>query len=188
MSKAIKSYLKDFYHALKVLILPSIFFITIGMVMGFYMTNGDYSDDIVRINDQRHFFDYFFQNLSICIMMIVGMVTFGLSSVYILFINGLIIGGAFKISIPYLMHPLQSLLLILPHGISELMAIMISGGIGFILLKEAILLLFAKKKKINFKNICKITCTGLVLVTILLFFSAIIEFYITPDINNFTTN
>lgn len=101
MSKAIKSYLKDFYHALKVLILPSIFFITIGMVMGFYMTNGDYSEDIVRINDQRHFFDYFFQNLSICIMMIVGMVTFGLSSVYILFINGLMIGGAFKISIPY---------------------------------------------------------------------------------------
>lgn len=120
--------------------------------------------------------------------MIVGMVTFGLSSVYILFINGLMIGGAFKISIPYLMHPLQSLLLILPHGISELMAIMISGGIGFILLKEAILLLFDKKKKINFKNICKITCTGLVLVTILLFFSAIIEFYITPDIHNFTTN
>ncbi|MEB2358921.1 hypothetical protein LAV39_14550 [Bacillus pumilus] len=42
------------------------------------------------------FFNY--QDLSICIMMIVGMVTFDLSSVYILFINGLMIGGAFKIS------------------------------------------------------------------------------------------
>ncbi|MER3123258.1 stage II sporulation protein M [Bacillus altitudinis] len=161
MIKKIKSYLIDFYHALKMLILPSIFFITIGMVLGFYITNEDYSEDIVRINDQRHFFDYFFQNLSICIMMIVGMITFGLSSVYILFINGLMIGGAFKISLPYLMHPLQSLLLILPHGISELTAIMISGGIGFILLKEAILLLFGKKKKIDFKKYAKLLVQGL---------------------------
>lgn len=79
----------------------------------------------------------------------------------------------------------KTLLLVLPHGITEYLAIIISGGLGFLFLRNAILMFRQKKKKfINMQEI-KGVLVGLILIFILLGVSALIEFYITPDITDF---
>lgn len=98
MNKRIRNYLTNIW-IFKWLFLVSAFIFNFGLIVGYIFT--DYSvTEIERISNDRpkEFYDYFFNNLMISYLNVIGMISFGLSSIYVLFINGVVLGGAIKVS------------------------------------------------------------------------------------------
>ena len=103
--------------------------------------------------------------------------TFGLTSIFYLFTNGFILSG----SIIENLHsgvPFIRFLLLIPHGIFEVPALLLSGAIGFKGVELVIRLCFLRKKIIAsmFRHIGILV----LLIICLLIAAAIIEAYITP--------
>jgi len=74
----------------------------------------------------------FLNNLQACIILFLGGVTFGLLTTFVLIVNGVLVGAVAQISmklqgLPFVIAALA------PHGIVELPALFISGGLGFML-------------------------------------------------------
>lgn len=183
MKNFVKKHISLFFCEFKYLLIISSVIVAISFVFGYMFSKPSESTDLIRLNSQAQFTDYFFNNLKVCIFIMIGVLSFGLSSMYILFVNGSVLGGAIKVSSPYLEHKGQIFLLLLPHGITEMLAILISGALGFLFLKNSILLLLERRKKFLDKKDITSFIIGFSLVVLLLFISALIEYYITPDIN-----
>ncbi|PAB59675.1 stage II sporulation protein M [Anaeromicrobium sediminis] len=93
----------------------------------------DYSMDSQRQWDYPLMSSYIMvNNISISLKAFVLGITFGIGTIYVLFLNGALLGGL--TALIYLNgNPTVYWSLILPHGILELTAIFISGGAGFLL-------------------------------------------------------
>ncbi|MDO8842223.1 stage II sporulation protein M [Methanocalculus sp.] len=74
----------------------------------------------------------FMNNLQACIILFLGGVTFGLLTVFILAMNGVIVGAIAHIALG-LQGGVFVIAALLPHGIVELPALFISGALGFML-------------------------------------------------------
>ena len=74
----------------------------------------------------------FFNNLQACILLFLGGATFGILTIFIMSLNGIVIGAIME-----LVHkdhtPLFVAAAILPHGIFEIPAFIISGALGILL-------------------------------------------------------
>lgn len=76
-------------------------------------------------------------NIKVAIMAFAYGVTFGIGTVFVLFLNGLMVGTTFGVCAKYGLF--KSLLaFIAPHGVLELTAIFISGGAGLMLGKAMV--------------------------------------------------
>ena len=79
----------------------------------------------------------FANNLQACILLFLGGATFGILTIFIMSINGIVIGAIMEI-----VHKDHSLLFVaaalLPHGIFEIPAFIISGALGILLAQSLI--------------------------------------------------
>ncbi|MCC9023247.1 stage II sporulation protein M [Bacillus nakamurai] len=118
-------------------------------------------------------------NAIACLFLTAGFFTFGLTSIFYLFSNGFILSGSIIESLHNGVPFYQIILLLIPHGIFEVPALLLSGAIGFKSVELVIRLCFSKQKKIMitmFKHM------GIMVLCIicLLIAAAIVEAYITP--------
>jgi len=79
----------------------------------------------------------FFNNLQACILLFLGGATFGILTIFIMSINGIVIGAIMEI-----VHQDHSTLFVaaalLPHGIFEIPAFIIAGALGIVLAQSLI--------------------------------------------------
>jgi stage II sporulation protein M len=119
----------------------------------------------------------FLNNLQACVLLFLGGATLGIFTMLVLAVNGMLVGAIVGLKLPE-----QGLLWIaaalLPHGIFEVPAILIAGGLGF-LLAEAILreVQGTGNAAAEAKRFGK---TFLRVVVPLLMVAAVIEAFITP--------
>jgi stage II sporulation protein M len=123
----------------------------------------------------------FLNNLQACIFMFLGGASFGLLTVFIILSNGVIIGAVME-----LVRQQQGILYvaaaILPHGVFEISAFVISGTLGFLLARD--LWLETKGTGDAAKEALALGRTFLLFVIPLVAVAAITEAFITPEIIN----
>lgn len=114
--------------------------------------------------------DYFTTNITACFLLILGIFTFGIPTIFGLFLNGLILGVVIDTKYLEGISAFKIFAGIMTHGILELPALIIAGYLG---LKG--LDFYFKKDKEWGKNL-----KLFILVTVLLFGAGLIEALITP--------
>jgi len=130
-----------------------------------------------KISNLEEFILILKNNLKVYLMLLLGSLTFGLSTFYIIFFNGL--------SIPILLSnvkPTDIIAYVIPHAIFEFLGFIIAGAAGFKIPYEITLYLLDKKEKPitneDIKEFLKLAGVSIVLIVI----AAFIEVYITPKI------
>jgi len=117
-------------------------------------------------------------NISVSLRAFVWGITLGIGTIYILFMNGSLLGAL--TALVYLNgNPSNYWALILPHGIIELTAIFISGGAGLMLAKGLLL----PGQHTRFQSVIKQAKNSVSLVIgviIMLVIAGIIEGFFTP--------
>lgn len=117
-------------------------------------------------------------NLVACFLISSGFFTFGLTSIIYLFTNGMILGESIVNKSDY--STIEILLLILPHGVFEIPALLLSGVIGF--KSISFLIQYFTNKKVDtfiksyFLNIALLSLIVILLVIV----GGVIETYLTP--------
>lgn len=117
-------------------------------------------------------------NIGVALKAFILGITFGLGTIYILYLNGAMLGGL--TGLIYLNgNPTVYWSLILPHGFMELFAIFVSGGAGFIIAYH--LLVPGDLSRAHSTILGGKKASSLILgVTILLVVAGIIEGFFTP--------
>jgi len=103
---------------------------------------------ILKIN----FLNILKNNILMIIYELLGAMTFGSSTLINLFLNGYVLAIYIKISYYYIHDYPNIILLVLPHGIFEIPAIIIAGAAGFKIPYEIIRYLTGKKEQILTKE------------------------------------
>jgi len=123
----------------------------------------------------------FINNLEASLMLFIGGATFGIITLIVLLTNGVIIGFVVEYAIK-LQGTAAVAAGIIPHGIFEIPAFIISSGLGFLLAES--LWLEYKGKDDAAEYAMKLSKIYLMTVVPLLAAAAIIEAFITPQIIN----
>jgi stage II sporulation protein M len=88
--------------------------------------------DIIGMTRAELAFTLFLNNLQACTLMFIGGATFGLLTAFIILTNGVVIGSVVEIAFQQ-QGPLYIAAALVPHGIFEIPAFIISGTLGFLL-------------------------------------------------------
>jgi len=121
----------------------------------------------------------FFNNLEACILLFLGGASFGILTIFILSLNGILIGSIMEI-----VHEDHSIVFvaaaILPHGVFEIPAFILSGSLGILLAQSLIGEWYsggdAAGDARGFARLFMISVVPLVLI------AAFVEAFITPAI------
>jgi Uncharacterized membrane protein len=121
--------------------------ITVGWVVT--MQNPSFGEDLMKtfekeVADQikgkdspEIFVKLFFNNLEACLLLFLGGASFGILTIFIMSLNGILIGAIMEIVSKD--HPLIFVAAaILPHGIFEIPAFILSGALGIMLAQSLI--------------------------------------------------
>jgi uncharacterized membrane protein SpoIIM required for sporulation len=119
-----------------------------------------------------------FNNISVSLRAFVFGITLGLGTMYVLFMNGALLGALTALMYMY-GNPKHYWSLILPHGIIELTAIFISGAAGLIIAKS-MLLPGEFTRKHSLINGAKKAVSLVMGVVFMLVIAGIIEGFFTP--------
>ncbi|MCI0768191.1 stage II sporulation protein M [Bacillus sp. TL12] len=166
----------------KSLVYTSILIYITSTIFGFiFAQNLEDSFDTINNIYEKTPFDYILHNGKILLALILGVITFGLSTIYMVIMNGVFLG----LSIYHTYHSqsiLFTILSILPHGIFEIPAIILASSLGLSPLYMIFKTLKGDKLKISFKTIS----INILIIISLLIIAAIVESYITQNlVNNF---
>lgn len=168
----------------------SMFLFLIGVFLGFNSLNAPKSENMFCIYEKQNeivpnFRFLFINNLKvILILSFGGVLTFGGLSIWSLIFNGIPL-GLFLHSSWHLRHvgELKSFfLLIFPHGIFEIPALILAGAAGFKIPYELLRLVLGKKKEIITEEDAKEFFKLLGISIVLIFIAAIVEGTITMKI------
>ncbi|AEH06440.1 stage II sporulation protein M [Methanothermococcus okinawensis] len=168
----------------------TILIFSIGFISGFIFINDfskNYNGEEInqKLNIKFNFPTILLNNLKVIFLMLAGAITFGFSTFINLIFNGfnvgILIGSTFQTN-----EPLKLITaLILPHGIFEIPAMLISAVAGFKIPYGITLYLLDKKEKPitedDIKEFLKLALISIILIVI----AAFIELYITPKIANY---
>ena len=110
------------------------------------------------------------------ILIVAGTLTFGLVSLFVLMLNGVIVGAVAALSAKHTSVG-KTLLLLLPHGVIEIFAFLIGSVASVIFLENLVL----EKKKEDFKIVFKRFCILSILGAVLVVVAAFIEAYVTSS-------
>ena len=93
--------------------------------------------EIISDNSFDIFAKLFFNNLEACILLFLGGASFGILTIFIMSLNGIVIGSIMEI-----VHQDHSALFVaaalLPHGIFEIPAFIIAGALGILLAQSLV--------------------------------------------------
>jgi len=171
----------------KLPIILTLIIFSLGFIVGFISIN-----NLSKINDKElskykpkinfNFPSILSNNLKVIFLMLAGAITFGLSTFINLLFNGfnvgMLIGSIFQTN-----EPLKVIAgFILPHGIFEIPAMLISAVAGFKIPYEVTLYLLDKKEKPITEEDIKVFLKLAMISIILIIIAAFIEVYITPKI------
>ncbi|MCX6688435.1 MAG: stage II sporulation protein M [Methanoregula sp.] len=126
----------------------------------------------------------FVNNLEACILLFVGGATFGILTIFIMSLNGIIIGSIMEI-----VHHDHSVAFvaaaILPHGIFEIPAFILAGALGFMLAHSLIAEWYGAGDAAGVANRCARMFVMYVLPLVAV--AATVEAFITPAIIRLVT-
>jgi len=128
------------------------------------------------------FIDILENNTQVILIILTGILTFGITSLLNIISNGFLLGGNIKIAIKSGASLYNILILLFPHGIFEIPAIIIAGAAGFKIPYEIIRYLAGKKEQILTKEDIKEYLTLALISIILIVIAAFVEAYITPRV------
>jgi stage II sporulation protein M len=95
------------------------------------------ADQIKGKDSPEIFVKLFFNNLEACLLLFLGGASFGILTIFIMSLNGILIGAIMEIVSKD--HPLIFVAAaILPHGIFEIPAFILSGALGIMLAQSLI--------------------------------------------------
>ncbi|ACX72190.1 protein of unknown function DUF95 transmembrane [Methanocaldococcus vulcanius M7] len=172
---------------MKIPIILTLIIFSLGFIFGLISIN-----NFSKINDKDlsnfkpkiefNFISILSNNLKVIFLMLAGAITFGLSTFINLLFNGFNVGAL--IGSTFLTNePLKIIAgFILPHGIFEIPAILISAVAGFKIPYEITLYLLDKKEKPITEEDIKVFLKLAIISIILIIIAAFIEVYITPKI------
>lgn len=165
----------------KALIICSSLLFLIGVIAGSFMTPTLIEQNkLIEPNSLSHLF---INNLLAILFIASGFFTLGIGTIVFVAINSLTIGLSIKESHYLGKSFFEIFFKIIPHGIFEVPALILSGVIGF---KSIMFLIEYMGHSINFKSLLKKyikeISTLFFIIIVLLFISALIEWYITPRI------
>ena len=168
----------------RVIIMVSIIFYCIGILLGSTISESEnvkYSytqNKILNLN----FITIFENNLGVTLLLLLGAFLFGTTTVLNLIYNGLYTALIIRDSLLNGINPLSVVLLILPHGIFEIPAIIIAGAAGFKIPCEIVRYLAGKKEQPLTKEDIKEYLTLALISIILIVIAAWIEANVTLKI------
>jgi len=142
------------------------------------------SIDIQNIHSENNeFFIILQNNLKLLLHLFIGSCIFGISTFTELFFNGIYFGSVCSYYLWFDNYNIIVILILtLPHGIFEILAIIIAGAAGFKIPYEIIRYLAGKKETILTKEDIKEYLTLALISIILIVIAAFVEAYITPKI------
>ena len=167
----------------RIIVFSSILWITFS-VIGYYLTRTSLIEfeisQTMSVNDPFRFL--LLSNLEVWfIMTILGPLTLGSLTLVNLILNSIHFGYLLKLVV--FKGDLHSfLIIVLPHGIFEIPAIIIAGAAGFKIPYEIIRYLAGKKEQILTKEDIREYLTLALISIILIVIAAFVEAYITPRI------
>jgi stage II sporulation protein M len=137
------------------------------------------ADQIIGKESSDIFVKLFFNNLEACILLFLGGASFGILTIFIMSLNGILIGAIMEI-----VHKDHSFAFvaaaILPHGVFEIPAFILSGALGILLAQSLIAEWYnGADTAEDAKKFCR---TFILFVIPLLAIAAFIEAFITPII------
>jgi len=124
----------------------------------------------------------FFNNLQACVVMFLGGASFGILTAFVIVSNGVVIGSIVEI-VRQQQGGLYIAAALLPHGIFEIPAFIISGTLGFMLARS--LWNEWNQKGDAAADAFRMGRTFLLYVLPLVFLAAVTEAFITPGIIDF---
>ncbi|UMZ75080.1 stage II sporulation protein M [Natranaerofaba carboxydovora] len=157
---------------------------TLNLFSQFFSDIQDIGDKIFDANPIWGTWQLFINNLRASLVFIVGGFILAIPTFIGLALNGGAIGALGVISTLDGINPLLFLLAIIPHGIIEIPAILISGGLGLRLGSEIINPRENMSRLYNLKINLLLVIKTLPIIVVLLFIAAIIEIFITPNLLN----
>ncbi|CAB50548.1 stage II sporulation protein M [Pyrococcus abyssi] len=127
-------------------------FFIFGIISGlFSASHNDYSAyfgfDPFDDSNPGFLFFFFKHNIKVALLLWSGAITFGGTTLLDLTFNGMILGSAVKTTIDQI-GLIKTLLLILPHGLFEIPALIIAGAAGFKIPYELLRFALGKKDRI----------------------------------------
>jgi stage II sporulation protein M len=135
--------------------------------------------EIMGKDSTEIFVKLFFNNLEACILLFLGGASFGIITIFIITLNGILIGAIMEI-----VHADHSVAFvaaaILPHGIFEIPAFIISGAIGILLAQSLINEWYNGTDTAD--DARKLARTFIMYVLPLVAIAAFVEAFITPII------
>jgi uncharacterized membrane protein SpoIIM required for sporulation len=173
----------------KILPILSLLSLISGILCGMYVNQQPTNSNLENNNFLKHqnilpnleeFILILKNNLKVCLILLLGSLTFGLTTFYTLFFNGL--------SIPILLSNVKLIDIVayvIPHALFEFSGFVIAGSAGFKIPYEVIQYLRDKKEKPiteeDIKEFLKLAGISIILIII----AAFVEVYITPEIANY---
>lgn len=166
----------------KLLILFSLFFLLLGTGVGYlFHSQIKENDDKSEVYIPTDVGELLMNNIQAIGMIALGIFTFGILTIILLVSNGMFIGLTIRGNIADGIPISEVILKLIPHGIFEVPAIIISGIIG---LKSLEVLIKVTLSKQPIKTKLKSAVWEIFILSILLIFlivlAAFIEIYITP--------
>jgi stage II sporulation protein M len=163
----------------KSLLLFSIILFAGGMILGITLILSVNTETAVLGMNSENYYDkregfegslfFFIQNLKVVLLLVSGILLFGIPTVPILFLNGLWLGGVLAGNYLSGMGVTELFLTVVPHGLFEIPALILAGYLGLYGLK------FYTEKK-SWKRLSYIVGS----IVLLLFLASFIEGFITP--------
>lgn len=127
--------------------------------------------DFLGIGISPTFIGVFLNNLTLCLLLVIGIFTRGITSGFILLINGIIIGIIIISYVPIGYNVIYPILALLPHAVFEIPAIILCASISSQKIKDL--------KNSSFSELIKV----ILLILILLIVGALIEVHISTKIS-----
>jgi len=126
-----------------------LFAVSIAIGVGFVILNPEFGGEVLSLFNEQVVgqilsdslavlaFKIFLNNLSTCLLLFLGGASLGLVTMLILSANGLLIGVVTEL-VRSQQGALYVVAALVPHGIFEIPAVLISGGLGFLLARALI--------------------------------------------------
>lgn len=124
---------------------------------------------------------FFRHNVKVALMLWSGALTFGGTTLLNLAFNGMILGSAVKTTAEQI-GLIKTILLILPHGVFEIPAIIIAGAAGFKIPYELLRFALGRKEEIITEEDAKEFFKLIAISIVLIFIAALIESTVTVKI------